>query len=165
MTRFICSGANVTNYMTINECTLKLLRNGSSLISFNMTILKPLEPLWITMKLWYKTNGHVYKPMFGIDERVEVCKVLASGDSGKPIHKLMYNLFKQYLPHFMKPCPILGEYSVKNFQFNEKMFPPIVPAGDYRNDMQILLSNNHTLIAVQFHGSIRARGLADLSLG
>lgn len=110
MTRFICSGANVTNYMTINECTLKLLRNGSSLISFNMTILKPLEPLWITMKLWYKTNGHVYKPMFGIDERVEVCKVLASGDSGKPIHKLMYNLFKQYLPHFMKPCPILVRF-------------------------------------------------------
>ncbi|KAL1380003.1 hypothetical protein pipiens_014514 [Culex pipiens pipiens] len=96
--------------MTINECTLKLLRNGSSLISFNMTILKPLEPIWITMKLWYKTNGHVYKPMFGIDERVEVCEVLANGGTGgKTINKLMCNLFKQYLPHFMKPCPILEE--------------------------------------------------------
>lgn len=45
------------------------------------------------------------------------------------------------------------------------MFPPVVPAGDYRNDMQLLLSNNETVFSVQFQGSIRARGLADLSLG
>lgn len=106
MTRFICNGGNSTKHFTINECTLKLLRNGSSLISFNLTISEPLEPVWITMKLWYKTNGQGFRPMFGIDEHVEVCDVLSNGAGGKPINRVMYNIFKQYLPHFMKPCPI-----------------------------------------------------------
>lgn len=106
-TRFICSGENSSKYLKINTCNLKLLRNGSSLISANFTILKPLEPVWITMKIWYKTNGRVFKPMFGIDERVEVCQVLANGVDVKPINKLMYNIFKQYLPHFLRPCPLL----------------------------------------------------------
>lgn len=45
------------------------------------------------------------------------------------------------------------------------MFPPFVPAGDYRNDMRIFLDNNETLLAMQFYGSVRAKGIADLSMG
>lgn len=107
MTRFICKYNKSSKYVVIHECNLKLLRNANSLITFNATFLQPLEPVWMTLKLWFRTNGQVFKPMFGIDEREDLCQIFAKEGNGNAVLTVFYKIFKHYMPQIIRPCPFL----------------------------------------------------------
>lgn len=112
-TRFICLGPRTTKYIDIHECSLKLLRNGSSLASFNATILEPLDSVWATMKIMYKSSSHVFQPMLGIDEKADVCHLLGSDRLtgklaiGNMFYNAIRNIMQQYTPQLLRPCPLL----------------------------------------------------------
>lgn len=106
-TRFICSGNEDNHHVVIHECSLKLLRNGSSLLTFNATFLEPVQPMWISVKSLYKTNAHVFHPMLGIDERLELCQYVANRTGGNMFSETILRLAKKYSPQLIKPCPIV----------------------------------------------------------
>lgn len=112
-TRFICIGPRTTKYIDIHECSLKLLRNGSSLASFNATILEPFDSVWATMKILYKSSSHVFQPMLGIDEKADVCHLLGSNrltgnlEIGNMFYNAIRNIMKHYTPQLLRPCPLV----------------------------------------------------------
>lgn len=112
-TRFVCLGPRSTKYIVIHECSLKLLRNGSSLASFNATILQPLSSVWATMKIMYKSSSHVFQPMLGIDESASVCHLLGTeyktgkAAAGNMFYTAFRTMMKHYTPQLLRPCPIV----------------------------------------------------------
>lgn len=111
-TRFICSGHENNHHVTIHECNLKLLRNGSSVINFNATILKPIQPVWVSIKHMYKTNAHIYHPMLGIDGAIELCQYMTQGTGGNAFTEAVRRMAKRFVPHFLKPCPIVVSFAI-----------------------------------------------------
>lgn len=111
-TRFICSGHENNHHVTIHECNLKLLRNDSSVINFNATILKPIKPVWVSIRHMYKTNAHIYHPMLGIDGAIELCQYLSQGTGGNAFTEAVRRMAKRYVPHLLKPCPIVVSFAV-----------------------------------------------------
>ncbi|KXJ81865.1 hypothetical protein RP20_CCG017575 [Aedes albopictus] len=163
-TRFLCAGH--PNYTIVEQCKLKLHRNKPSALTFRATFLKPLEPVVGSMKIWYKTNVNIWRPLLGIDEWNHACDFLtAKYEDLDLMQKIYRRSLKHMLPHLDVRCPLQGTYEFTDFTFEDHMFPPFLPAGSYRNDMALLTVENLTVLELQFYGTVRAKGLIDLSMG
>ncbi|XP_062545613.1 uncharacterized protein LOC134212096 [Armigeres subalbatus] len=163
-TRFLCTGH--PQYCRIDVCKLKLHRNGSSTISFRAIFPEPLQPVYGAMKIWYKTNVNVWRPLLGIDEWGDICQFLGATENKFTMMQVIYShTLKQMMPNVSLTCPLQGSIEYKDFTYYDYMFPPFLPAGNYRNDITLLTPNNHTILALQYYGTVRAKGIFDLSMG
>ncbi|XP_065089018.1 uncharacterized protein LOC135710381 [Ochlerotatus camptorhynchus] len=164
-TKFLCTGQPY-KYSRVDKCSIKLYRNGSSSLSFRGTVLKPFKPVYGTIKIWYKSNVNVWRPMLGIDDRGDICEFFNKNDQQlNPMHRLYRRSLSLMFPNSTFQCPYQGTFEFKDFIFTDSMFPPFVPVGSYRNDMTILTANNVTVFAFAFYGTVRAKGAVDLSMG
>ncbi|XP_062707330.1 uncharacterized protein LOC109401081 [Aedes albopictus] len=104
-TRFLCAGH--PNYTIVEQCKLKLHRNKPSAITFRATFLKPLEPVVGSMKIWYKTNVNIWRPLLGIDEWNHACDFLtAKYEDLDLMQKIYRRSLKHMLPHLDVRCPL-----------------------------------------------------------
>ncbi|XP_021700560.1 uncharacterized protein LOC110676551 [Aedes aegypti] len=163
-TRFLCTGQ--PDYIIVELCKLKLRRNKPSSLSFRGTFVKPFEPIFGSMKIWYKGNVNVWLPLLGIDEWGDICAFLSSKPEQLTMMQQLYRRYlKDILPNYDFRCPIQGTMEFLDFSFEDYMFPPFLPAGSYRNDILFFTEHNLSVFKFQFYGTVRAKGLADLSMG
>lgn len=105
-TRFQCTAD--PKYAVIDVCKLKLHRNRSSTLSFRGTILVPLDPVYGTIKIWYKTNVNIWRPLLGIDGFANTCQFFSAKDQELPVMQRLYRrTLKQMMPNAPLKCPML----------------------------------------------------------
>ncbi|XP_055527817.1 uncharacterized protein LOC129720380 [Wyeomyia smithii] len=153
------------------SCGLKLVRNQPSQMYFSVTV-DQIDQLFLTFAMYYKYQV-TYQPLL-MDTTFDVCSFLRRYNNRKhggaigvdQTAMFVIGIIEKNHPELTRNgCPYRGVIELKNFVIDESMAPTFIPAGDYRLDMHYYNEKNKTVMYSQVYGSVRAIGIADLSMG
>ncbi|XP_017061750.1 uncharacterized protein LOC108101784 [Drosophila ficusphila] len=122
MTNVDCESFN-KSWVVFHYCRLKAYSRNKTSLNINLTVLEPVNDIFIKLKLMKKANG--YKP-FLYDITIDGCRFMRRPNN--PAAKIVWNLIRR-VSTVNHTCPYVGLQFLSDFHSIELPLP--LPGGDY----------------------------------
>lgn len=147
-------------YCNASYSTANLMARDKSFMTVGCNLIKPLEKASVRLVLYYRFQ--VYKK-FLIDVTEDLCAYQKGKNSGK-ILQLFMPFIKTKTEIFNQTCPFIGNMTVDNLRYGSYLFPHLMPAGQYRLDIDIVDQNVHVWM-LQVFFRISSDGMQNFGMG
>lgn len=152
--RLICRGGKSLEFKT---CSIKFIARNVAAGTSVWLLKKEMSVSTFSLKTYFKFSNNEFRPM-GIDSSFEYCGI-SNGFYTSPLFNFVKNIIKNYTNIYEK-CPVpVGEYYIRNFNFQAQHLPMIVPAGQYLANMSLHIQSNEFLANFLVYFSVTNYGI------
>lgn len=135
----------ITNY----TCVLKPTRNGNGLTTFIAYDLKPVDDIWLGVKIFYK-YGTVFRP-WQINWDIDWCAFMENKIAAVPFFQSLVDTMQTLAPYVFHQCPYEGPAGVQSVNLAsmlENTVPQVIPTGTYKARVRIYRKKENTTYAI-----------------
>lgn len=144
------------------KCHLKPTRDGYGLTTVAFETAKPLNDIWIHLKVFYKF-GTIYRPWM-VDTDVELCCTIAETCDSMLIIRLLIKALKRCTQNFVHKCPYEGLNGMYDRNFDAiftEMVPQVIPRGEYKFILRFHTKANESIFMVELKAELKAENVME----